>query len=392
MLQRITYTFLSLLLLDLFVKIIFPPSVRRDWPTIIFTYQALAGAGFGECISLFTLCLAPLIAHVIAGVPTSVYLHHRRPAWHDRICHYNPASVIWRYFAIADRRLRARNWTSLDLAASNAKFWTSRGWEGSESMIATSREFCAQLPPTRHIELFSTSTATTIAVTLQGLQATYELTVGVLGSRDYSLTVALDSIFVPLAVLSLLRLSAAFWLTDDYAFVSIQIQKEPSAGIPEDENSTTLITRWRSVSSMNLSDDSMGNSSQRYRPVQSFRGLTLRSFFLICILVLWALCLSHLLPKVAKMQYTTTNLMIGLFYFVHLTAMLGTFTYYFASGESTTTVIPCIASRWYKIYTCALLGMMLLVIFVSALETRRTACGRYTTYPHTKDSLICSTH
>jgi hypothetical protein len=380
-----------LLLLDLLAKILFPPWVRQDWPTIIFTYQALAGAGFGEWISLFTLCLAPLIAHVIAGVPVPVYIHERRPAWHDRICHYNPASVIWRYFAITDRRLRARNWTSLDLAASNAKFWTNHGWDGTESMIERSREFCTQLPPTRHIELFSASSATTIVVTLQGLQAIYEPTIGVLGGRDYSLTIALDSIFVPLAVLSLLRLPAALWLTDDYAFVSILIHKVNSARNREDGSSTHLIPRSRSLYAMHLSSNPMGSSSKRFRPVRSFRGLALRSFFLICVFMLWALCLSHLMPKTAKMLYTATNFMIGIFYFVHLTAMLGTFTYYFMSGDSTTTVIPCIASRWYKIYTCALLGMMLLVIFVSALETRRTACGRYTTYPPRKDTLICST-
>jgi hypothetical protein len=390
--QKIAYTFLFLLLLDLLFNVIFPPSIRRSWPTVIFTPQALAGAGFGEWISLLTLCLAPLIAHVVAGVPAPVYLHERRPAWHDRICHYNPTSVIWRYFAITDRRLRAINWTSQDLVASNAKFWTSHGWDGSETMIESSREFCIQLPATRHIELFSASTATTIVVTLQGLQAMYELSIGVLGGRDYSLTVALDSIFVPLAVLSLLRLPAALWITDDYAFISIQNHERVLMITPEDEGTTPLIDRRRPSNTMNLIDDSIGSPTHRYRPTHSFRGLALRFCVLASIFGLWTLCLCHLLPKVEKMQYTTTNLLVGLFYFVYLTAMLGTFTCYFFSKRSTTTVIPCIASRWYKIYTYTLLGMMLLVVFVSAFETRRTACGRYTTYPHSKDSLVCSTN
>lgn len=76
-------------------------------------------------------------------------------------------------------------------------------------MIEASREFCAQLPLTRRNELFSASTATIVIVTLQGSQGIYELTIGILGGRDYSLTVALESIFVLLAVLGLLGLPAA---------------------------------------------------------------------------------------------------------------------------------------------------------------------------------------
>lgn len=88
-----------------------------------------------EWVTLLTLCLAPLIAHVVVGTPSPSYLCTSRPKWHEWICHYNPTSVLWRYTAITDRRIRARFWNRADLAATNALFWTPRGWDGSEAMV-----------------------------------------------------------------------------------------------------------------------------------------------------------------------------------------------------------------------------------------------------------------
>jgi len=34
---------------------------------------------FPEWLLLWTLCLAPLIAHIVAGTPQPTYLSHRRP-------------------------------------------------------------------------------------------------------------------------------------------------------------------------------------------------------------------------------------------------------------------------------------------------------------------------
>jgi hypothetical protein len=159
----------------------------------------------------------------------------------------------------------------LDLAASNAKFWTGHGWDGSESILQASREFCAQLPRTRRNELFSASTATTVVVILQGLQRVYELNMGILGGRGYSLTVALDYIFVPLAVLGLLRLSAAPWLTDHYAYASIQNREPAITTILEEDDSTFVASPGRRplVRTAHF-DHPSGEHSQRYVPLVAF--------------------------------------------------------------------------------------------------------------------------
>lgn len=47
---------------------------------------------------------------------------------------------------------------------------------------------------------------------------------------------------------------------------------------------------------------------------------------------------------------------------------------------------------WYKIYTAVLVLFMLALIVVAALETRRTSCGKYTTWPlgWDIDSSLCT--
>lgn len=55
----------------------------------------------------------PLATHIVFGLPEPVILrskeeeHHSPPSWSDRLTHFNPVSILWRYYSIADRRFRA---------------------------------------------------------------------------------------------------------------------------------------------------------------------------------------------------------------------------------------------------------------------------------------------
>ncbi|KAK2630056.1 hypothetical protein QTJ16_000876 [Diplocarpon rosae] len=183
------------------------------------SYQA-SDITFSEWVSVFTLCLTPLLAHIIAGTPDVVCLDVPRTnfSWLQKICHYNPTTIIWRYFAIADRRIRAKAWDANHLAASNSLFWTRRGWDGSEAMIERSRRYCIKPPGCTRSPILSKSFAKTVIVTLQGVQAAYALVGGLSGSSDLATSVSISSIFFPLAVIGLLRLFAAPWLTDDFVY------------------------------------------------------------------------------------------------------------------------------------------------------------------------------
>lgn len=130
------------------------------------------------------------------------------------MCLYNPTTILWRYLAIVDRRVRRRNWTAADMAASNAYFWTDDGWDGSEEMMVRSHAFCARTPSHNQTELLSTESLKTIIATLQGVQAITVMVRGVLatngvGNQAFKSVIAMDKIFYPLASFGVLRLFAA---------------------------------------------------------------------------------------------------------------------------------------------------------------------------------------
>jgi hypothetical protein len=59
----------------------------------------------------------------------------------------------------------------------------------------------------------------TLVVTLQSIQAAYDLEKGISLGR-YALSVALPDIFRPVAITGLFRLPASLWLTDDYSYAA----------------------------------------------------------------------------------------------------------------------------------------------------------------------------
>jgi hypothetical protein len=74
----------------------------------------------------------------------------------------HPTSIIWRYAAVVDRRIRATKWCPDDLAATNAIFWTTKGWNRDESMVATAVSYRVQNSKSPHVNIFSVTTLKTV--------------------------------------------------------------------------------------------------------------------------------------------------------------------------------------------------------------------------------------
>jgi hypothetical protein len=359
-------------------------------PSSISFHDYSRNFNFSDWITLLTLCLAPLIAHIIAGVRSPICLDSKKLHWHERIGHYNPTSIIWRYFAITDRRARAKKWDYDEMAASNALFWINGEWDGSESMIGKTRNCCirdAEKKHLRRIQLISGSTATTIVVTLQGIQAIYELVGGVTHRIDLGVTIAINNIFFPLAVIGLLRIPAALWLTDDYAYTTIEVGSTRGVETMIEVNVKT------EVDTMTRALDAKDNIYQDspFYPPHNWRGITIRALFLLLTIGLLAISLLSLSPwKV--IPYSATTFSVSVFYIIFISMTTILLAMYNLLGKSTTTIIPCISSRWYKIYTCVVYFMMLTLITIAALETRRTPCGSYTTFDTQRDAypILCS--
>jgi hypothetical protein len=355
---------------------------------------------FGDWISLLTLCFAPLLAHVIAGAPRPVYLSHQRPSFHDRVCIYNPTSILWRYFAIADRRIRHKDWNAADMAASNTYFWTTTGWDGSEEIMCRSRTVCTRLPPRHRAALLSSESLKTLIISLQGVQALYVLVGGILaingiGHNVFSQTIAVDTIFFPLAVFGLLRLFAAPWLTDDYSYADHLESVDAQLAQRSDEATCAKVipdTQTQTLMTMGLLDSSCRSPREVLRPQSSWGAIALRFLYLLPLSILLAICIFYVIPRHGQSSsvFTPATLLLVLFYISFLSASIQIFSTYFILGKATTTVIPCISATSYKIYTYFLLLLAVVLVVVSAVSTRRTACGKYTTFPSAGDQEICN--
>ncbi|KAI6091692.1 hypothetical protein F4821DRAFT_255003 [Hypoxylon rubiginosum] len=345
---------------------------------------------FTEWVSLLTLCLAPLIAHIAAGVPQPSFLHERSPRWHERIGLYNPTTILWRYAAIADRRIRAKYWDRKVFAATNALFWTSRGWDGSEEMITLSSPYCTHLPEHTRIALFSRESIKTLIVTLQGTQAVVSLGLALGGksaSDGFVTFMGVDLIFFPLAFIGLVRLFCAFWLTDDFAYASLR-----STALVGDDSTSAKVNDTR-VSMDSLLGDGTTDSSpkeDRFLPTSYLWSKVFRGLFLFPLLGLWVVCLLFILQPEGGKMFTATSFLMALFYLVFISASIFICGFYLARGHSSTT-IPSIGSVWYKCYTGLLLGMVLVIFVVACIETRHTTCGKWTSAPYSVgDFWACS--
>lgn len=361
-----------------------------DYPLIVdpLRYQSQS-LHFTDWITLFTLCLAPLIAHIIAGVPRTVLVNQSPPKWYQRLCHFNPTSIIWRYAIITDRWIRCVSWDRNVLAATNALFWTLKGWDGSEEMIQESFKHRIYLPENTRVEFTSSETLNTLIVTIQGGQALYIVVNGMIGNNKSSQvlsSLALDKIFFPLAVMGLLRVFCALWLTNDFAYATIETQASDSEMRPlcpgADGNS-------------HAEDRDAGHPGQpvlgcagapTIRPVSWWASRVFRAVFLLVLLGLFAIPLFFitLIPwlQYEQTQYETsefsaTLFVLVLFYLFLFTATLATTSYYFIRGH-TSTVLPCIQSVWYAIYSSILLALAVILFIVACIETRKAPCGNYT--------------
>ncbi|KAH8648652.1 hypothetical protein BX600DRAFT_475582 [Xylariales sp. PMI_506] len=373
-------------------------------PTV---YQA-NGIGFADWISIFTLCTAPVIAHIIGGVPPSSIISERKMRWHDRIGHYNPTSILWRYAAITDRRIRAKDWSPQDMAGSNAVFWTDDGWDGSEKMLYEAMAHCIYLPRRAILELLSSGSLKTAIIGLQGAQALVT-TFQDLSMSTSSDPTAADSLFYFIAIVGLLRVCCCLWLTDDYLYtishghVDTGLADNTLTHKEENPADIVLLKRnpWgaRRISQDSLMDTSADHQSlpaqnlpthSRFRPSSFWGSRLFRFFFWSPLATFWALHFVFSLPWTAPIVATSTEFLLVIFYTFFLTATVGIYAWYFIRTGTETTIIPCISSVWYKIYTLCLAGLGLIVLIIACMETRRTWCGRYTTWTYpTGDISAC---
>ncbi|KAK6064695.1 hypothetical protein SCUP234_12897 [Seiridium cupressi] len=333
---------------------------------------------FSEWSSLLTLCLAPLITHILSGTPHASYLSRSRPKWYDYLCPYNPTSILWRYAAITDRRIRALQWSPFDMAASNAIFWTSEGWNGSEQFVSQATVHCIQTPKHARVRIWSVTMLKTLIITAQGVAALYTLAGSLAGTVSFNAAMGLDTIFFPLATLGLLRLCAAAWLTDDFAYMFREdIQMRPLSSAPSvmiKEQETEL------MSSDCTFEPLIGDISptSHFRPVTYWPSRIFRFLYLFALAGVWTINLFYMAPITSRGGFTVTSFYVSAFFLVFLTGSIAKYAYYFIRGSTSTTIIPCISFKWYRAYCALMLAASVGLIVIAGIETNRTPQGMFT--------------
>jgi len=210
--------------------------------------------------------------------------------------------------------------------------------------MARSRNFPSKLPNSTHVDFLSGSTLATITMTIQGA---YSIFIVVTNSSMSNLA----DFFAPLAVIGLFRLQSAFWLSDEGAYLPFNNWDGPIMTTPfEARVSEELYSAW------------------------GWRGVIFRSWWICSMAGLagYALhsCIGDLPTTWAPdVCYYASNILERVFYTVLTVGAFTIHSFYVLRGQSRTTLIPCIQTMWYKIYTYLLILLALLGIAFSIVET-----------------------
>jgi hypothetical protein len=359
--------------------------------------------------------LISLIAHIVGGVSSPIVIpsYAEPPSWSACLPHYNPTSVVWRWYAIAGRRLRACNWDAADIAACNAVFWDSRKarWDGSEDIMLHSRAWIIKVPGQTYVPLLSASSLTTVVLTMQGVQAGFTIFRSMSPEHPYHFGQGLPNVFIPLAILGLMRLPAALWLSGDYGYLDVAQTESGSGGIVADSLEENIEQAGDPLFDLDPCTSKLATSTAATTVIVSPLATTLSNLSKLTTIdqrrlhsnhtpiallyrIWWFLSINGLLIGAAvsashpiwgnlrSFRYVSlSHLLANILYFVLATATVLITSTYILLDRTRSTLIPCIHATWYKVLTVFLAVMAIVTIVVAALETRQLQNGQLSTLP-----------
>lgn len=289
------------------------------------------------------------------------------------------------------------------MAAANASFLYVKGWSSSEANLDQQLGILRQ-PPSNRIAIFSISMLGSLIVVVQGLQALYE--VAVTAKHGFMLTQGVGATFTPLAIVSLFRLMSAPWITQDFAFVDKKDYDDDRDILPTNETDQAERQgddhpqgiQMQSLSHGTEVDGDNRDETPEDIPIQPvfknqryWASILLRFGILASVAAIFIGQCFHIIGHPFGCRQSVSGLIMHFLYHIMSTVMLVLFTVYLTCGKGQDTMIPCINSMWYLIYTVIWYAFAVAVITVNALEMRRTSCGVYSTFPPSSrlDEELC---
>jgi hypothetical protein len=126
------------------------------------------------------------------------------------------------------------------------------------------------------------------------------------------------------------------------------------------------------------------SATSTLHPQNNWRTYVIFFTFISYISVFLALSIFYLsafLSRVGTVIYSSTTFVINVMYTFLLLVTISTSLLYVLRGRSDTTIIPCIQSTWYKVYTLLLLVMATTTFILACFETKNRDNGVYSTDP-----------
>jgi hypothetical protein len=375
---------------------------------ILYTYQSHLN-DTNQWFTMFTLCLAPLVTHLALGLPRTVLMSPESagdgsrpsskslaPPWTERITLFNPITLVWRYYSILYFRLRTPSWDAADLAAVNAAFWDTktRRWDGTDRNLFLSRRYLTTPPELSHVKFVSGSTLATVVLTIQGVQAVFFM-VGNAVSELIGFPMGLPTTFLPIGLLGLLRLPAAAWVSNEWGYTFLTKGKKEW----RDEQ------RLRDQKELRLEYTELGTSEvmgevpeedqfqlieeRRLLDTRSWKCLAYRAWWIFSISGLMALAIKDIAADFNPYHRNTPLSISELLYLILYLELCSGFLLitpaFVLRRDHASTIIPCVQSLWYKLYTGLMMLTALAAVTVASLETVQLPDGSFTTEP----PLIC---
>jgi hypothetical protein len=241
-------------------------------------------------------------------------------------------------------------------------------------MVTSAAPYCTQLPEHNRIELFSMSALFTLIVTLQGVASIYPLLDAVVYHVYPTGQMGIDTIFFPLPIFGLFRICAATWLTGDFAY-----------RMTDDTQMKTLPFKPKPGAKgaylAGLEPPILHITTGRFRPTSYWASRVFRTIFILQFLGIWLICFAFAAPGISSHVYTTTAFLASTYYFAIATVTIVVYAYYSIRGGTTSTIIPCFSTNWYRLYSLCVFGATGVLILISAIETnKKVGNDQYSSY------------
>ena len=279
-----------------------------------------------------------------------------------------------------------------------------------------SRAWITKIPRQKYVPLLSVSSLTTVALTLQGVQASFIIFSRLNPKSTYNFGQGLPNVFIPLGCLGLMRLPAALWLSDDYGYLNVA---ETGSGgghnVAETHVATMegagdrlleldpLTSKSTNATVTRISSDTSHffepttSTHTRLHPTHTPLARLYRFWWFVSVTGLLgcsAVSTSRMFWGYSRAfpYISLSHLLFDVMYFVITTATISITDTYILLGHTHSTLIPCIHATWYKVFTLVLVAMAVATVVVAALETRQLHDGSLSTLPGfycNKTAVLC---